>query len=41
MKRNRSVSANRGLTIIQFMLILLVVGIVGYWLVEFLRARLV
>lgn len=41
MKRNQKVGTNRGLTIIQFMFVLLLVGIVGYWLVEYLRARLV
>lgn len=41
MKRHRMVSTHRGLTLIQFMLMLVVVGIVAYWLVEYLRTRLV
>lgn len=41
MKRNPQAGTSRGLTIIQFMLVLLIVGIVGYWLVDYLRARLV
>ena len=31
---------SRGITIIQFMFILLVAGIAAYWLVEYLRGRL-
>lgn len=41
MKRHRMVGTHRGLTLIQFMLMLVVVGIVAYWLVEYLRTRLV
>ena len=29
---------SRGLTLIQFMLVLAVVGVAAYWLVEYLRA---
>ena len=33
-------SAQAGLTLIQFLFLLLVLGIVGYWVVEYLRGAL-
>ena len=40
MKRTPKSGTARGITIIQFMFVLLVVGIAAYWLVEYLRGRL-
>ena len=33
-------SAQAGLTLIQFLFVLLVLGVVGYWVVEYLRGTL-